>query len=432
MHLIGFLASGTVDWMGQWRHPAAGPGLLDPGFWDNMGRTLEEAKFDAAFFADSYIFYGEASVARGGVNYMADPMPLAMSVLRATTRLGVGVTASTSFNQAFPLARTLGTMDVLSGGRMAWNVVASSFDKEAHLFGMDRLLDREARYDRATEMLEACLQLWDSFPADALIADKGTGRFIDTSRLKSFEFRGQHVNTNGPLTLPASPQGHPVIMQAGASERGRQFAAQYGEVIFTISNSVAEMQKYYADIKRRVAEFGRSPERCKIIPQINVWLGETEQIAQDRLAYAETLLDDDVAIEWTASSTGVDLLSVSPDSTLSSLPGTHEGSTGYRQRLEAVQRDAGRELTIRELARLFCLRGQPNVIGTPEQVADRMQEIFEAHAADGFMLGGSLMPGSHEDFARMVVPILQERGLFRTEYPGTTLRDSLFADSSDV
>src|SRR5206468_2116459 len=160
---------------------------------------------------------------------------------------------------------------------------------------------------RAAEVVEACIELWESFPAHALIMDKESGHFIDTTRLRSFEYRGEYVRTAGPLTVPASPQGRPVIMQAGASERGRQFAAKYGEVIFTLSHTLAEMQAYYADMKRRVVEAGRSPDDCKILPGITVSVGETEQIARDRLAYAEELLDDEVAIEWTSASTGTNL-----------------------------------------------------------------------------------------------------------------------------
>ncbi len=427
MHMVGFLGSGTVDEMGGWRHEAADPRLMDAAMWEGVAQTLEEAKFDAAFFADSYVFYGRAHIERGGLMYMMDPLPLAMSVLRATTHLGVGVTVSTSFNEAFVLARTLGTMDLLSGGRMAWNVVTSSFDREAQLFGMERILERDARYDRATEVVEACLQLWDSFAPDAFVLDKKTGQFIDGSRLKEFEYRGKYVKTNGPLTLPQSPQGRPIIMQAGASERGRQFAARFGEVLFTIASSFDEAQKYYADVKRRVAEAGRRPEDCKILQLVNTVVGETEQIARDRLAYAESLLDDDVAIEWASASTGSNLVDLPPDSPLDSLSGSREGSTAYLQRLQAVQRDAGRSLTIREAARLYCLQGSPKLVGTAEQIADHLQMMFENGAADGFVVGASLTPGSHEDFARTVVPILQERGLFRTEYPGTTLRDSLYA-----
>ena len=232
--------------------------LLEAAFWEGLARTLEDAKFDAAFFADSYIFLGEAHVARGGLVYMLDPVPLAMSVLRATSRLGVGVTVSTGYFEPYGLARTLGTIDYLSGGRLAWNVVGGSFDAEAQRFGLEKLLDRDARYDRATEVVEACIELWESFPADAVIMDKKSGRFIDPSRLRSFEYRGEHVRTSGPLTVPASPQGRPIIMQAGASERGRRFAAEYGEVIFTLSHSLAEMREHYADMKRRVGGFGRA------------------------------------------------------------------------------------------------------------------------------------------------------------------------------
>lgn len=429
MHLIGFLASGTWDESGGWRHPATDPRILDSQMWERLGQTLERACFDAAFFADAFIFYGDASVERGGLNYMLDPLPLAMNVLRATTRLGVGVTYSTTFYEPFGIARTLGTADYLSGGRFAWNVVTSTFDAEARRFGMEKMPDRAERYDRAEEVVEACLKLWASFPAEALVLNKETGQFIDASRLKPFTYHGKHVSTEGPLTLPASPQGGPVIMQAGASERGRQFAARLGEVIFTLSNSVAEMQKYYRDMKRRAVEFGRAPDDCKIIPGIGVTVAETEQIAREKQAYADELLDDDVAIEWTSSSTGANLRALSPDALLDTLEGSHEGSTSYLQRLQAIQRDVGRPLTVREAAREFCLRGTPMLVGNPEQVADQMQEMFEAEAADGFMLmpGGTAMPGSVEDFARLVVPVLQKRGLFRTEYPGTTLRDTLRA-----
>ena len=219
MHLVGFLGSGTVDVLGGWRHPAADPRLLESSTWEGVARTLEDAKFDAVFFADAYLFFGEAHIARGGLMYILDPVPLAANVLRATSRLGVGVTVSTSFFEAYGLARTLGTVDYLSGGRLAWNVVTSAFDREAKQFGMDKLLNREERYDRAQEVVEACLGLWQSFPPDALILDKEHGRFVDPALLEPFEYHGKHVHTQGPLTVPSSPQGHPVMLQAGASER---------------------------------------------------------------------------------------------------------------------------------------------------------------------------------------------------------------------
>jgi FMN-dependent oxidoreductase (nitrilotriacetate monooxygenase family) len=432
MHLVGFLGTGPTSHRGGgWRHPAAETRLLESEFWEGVARTLEAAKFDAAFFADGLSFYGQAHVSRGGLVYLLDPVPLAMNVLRATSHLGVGVTASTSFTEPFGLARTLGTVDHLSGGRLAWNVVTSGSDTEARQFGLDGLPDREARYDRATEVVEACIELWESFPADALIVDKQSGRYIDPTKLRAFQYEGEHVRTQGPLTAPGSPQGRPVIMQAGASERGRQFAAQFGEVIFTLPKSVADMRASYADIKRRVAEAGRSPTDCKILPGITAVVGETEHIARERLAYAEELLDDEVALEWTAASTGIDLTGVGRDTPLESFSGGHQGSVTYLQRLEAIQRDAGRPLTVLEAARHFCLHGFPTVVGSPEQVADQLQEMFESEAADGFVLNWQIIPGSIEDFTRMVVPLLQERGVFRAEYPGTTLRDTLRGSSAD-
>jgi FMN-dependent oxidoreductase (nitrilotriacetate monooxygenase family) len=425
MHLVGFLGSGPMSHRGGgWRHPAADPRILEAELWEGLARVLEDARFDAAFFADSLVLYADAHVERGGLLYMLDPVPLAMSVLRATSRIGVGVTVSTSFFEPYGLARALGTVDRLSGGRLAWNVVTSSFDDEAHRFGMERVLDREARYDRATEVVEACQGLWASFPGDAVVMDKRTGQFIDSSKLRSFEYKGEHVRTKGPLTVPTSAQGSPVIMQAGASERGLEFAARFGEVVFTMPSLPAEMRPSYDDLRERVAKAGRSPDDIKILTGATVVVGETEHMALEKLALIKELMDDEVAIEWASASTGTNLRDLPRDVPLDTLAGSREGSTTYLRRFEAIQEAAGRPLTIVEAAREFCLRGFPLLVGDPEQVADQMQEMFES-GCDGFVLHWHVIPSSIEDFARLVVPVLQERGLFRTEYPGTTLRDTL-------
>jgi FMN-dependent oxidoreductase (nitrilotriacetate monooxygenase family) len=350
-------------------------------------------------------------------------VPLAASIAKATRRLGIGITLSTSFFEPYGVARALGTLDVLSKGRMAWNVVTSVSDQEAQRFGKPRLLPKDERYDRADEMVEACMQLWDSFAPEAYRVDRERGEFIDPTRLKSFEYTGNHVKTKGPLTVPPSPQGRPLIMQAGSSERGRQFAARWAEILFTFQRNESSMRAFRTDINRRLAQFGRAPQDCAILPSIQVVVGETESIARDKQHYLYSLVDDDVALARTSMSVGIDLTRVSPRQKLADLdPGA--GSTGALDIL--ISATAGENLTIVEAARRYALNSLcPELVGTPLQVADRMQQIFEAWGTDGFIIAPHVLPASLEEFARSVVPILQERGIFRSEYQGQTLRDHL-------
>jgi FMN-dependent oxidoreductase (nitrilotriacetate monooxygenase family) len=426
MHLMGFLCAGpTVFHLGTWRHPQSDPRVLETAFSENVARTLEAAKFDAVFFQDGIGFQDEASVARGGLIPMLDPVPLTANILRATTNIGVGVTVSTSFYGPYHIARSLGTIDYLSGGRLAWNVVTSVLDAEAQFYGLEEIPDRESRYSRAADVVEATIQLWESFGPDALIADKQSGEYIDPAKLNWFDYRGDFVRTKGPLSVPPSPQGRPIIMQAGQSESGRQFAARFAEVIFSIATTPAGMKAFYSDMKRRVVEAGRSPEDCTILPLVQVYLGESEAIARERMEYIDRLIDEDAAISWASASTGIDFGAFSPDEPLEVVE-DYKGSRAFQDFLNELQDGEEKTLTLREAARsLSGSAGFPTLIGTPEQVADQMQAIFEDEGADGFMIGAPVMPGTFEEFARAVVPILQRRGLFRREYPGTTLRETL-------
>lgn len=421
MHLVSLNHAGPL--VGGWRHPASPNSYLDPDYWDGIARTLEGAKFDAIFFADGQTFYNDEMARKGGDIYLLDPVPLAMSVARATTHLGIGITISSSFFEPYGIARALGTLDVMSGGRIAWNVVTSVSDQEAQRFGMPALLPKNERYDRADEMVEACMQLWDSFPIDALRADKVDGEFIDPTRLKTPEYKGKYVNTVGPLTVPASPQGRPVIMQAGSSERGREFAARWAEMLFTFQRSVSTMQAFYQDMHRRLVEHGRSPGACAILPSFQPIIGETERIAQEKRAYLYSLVDEDVALARTSMSIGFDLTKLSPGMRISDLDAAG-GSTGALDMLKAAT--GGGNMTVVDAARRYSVNALcPELVGTPEQVADQMQQMFEQKACDGFVVMAGTMPTSAEEFARAVVPILQERGLFRSEYESSTLRGNL-------
>jgi FMN-dependent oxidoreductase (nitrilotriacetate monooxygenase family) len=423
MHLIAILSTGpTTHHHAMWRHPLTENRFLDPEWWARLGKTFEDAKFDAVFCGDSQIFYNDVTVRKGGQISFLDPMPVAMLLAQATKHLGIGITVSSSFFEAYGIARSLGTLDLLSGGRIAWNVVTSTSQEEARRYGLD-LLSRNARYDRADEMLEACFKLWDSIDPEAFVLNKKTGEFMDASKLKSFEYNGKYIRTKGPLTVPPSPQGRPVIMQAGSSERGRQCAARWAEIIFTLQNSLPDMQAFYSDIKGRLPQYGRRESDCAILTSVDPIIGETENIAREKQAYINSLVDEELAVGLASMHLGVDLTGFAMDQPLEDI-NMETGSRGAFDIMLSASKAQG--LTLGQACRLYATSELcPQLVGTPEQVADQMQDLFEKRGCDGFILTPVCAPGSFEDFTRSVVPILQERGLFRKEYPGTTLRASL-------
>jgi FMN-dependent oxidoreductase (nitrilotriacetate monooxygenase family) len=423
MHLIAILSTGpTTHHHGMWRHPTTEHRYFEPDWWARQARMFEDAKFDAVFCGDSQIFYNDVTVRKGGQLSFLDPVPLAMLLAQATKNLGIGITVSSSFFEAYGVARSLGTLDLLSGGRIAWNVVTSTSQEEARRYGLD-LLSREARYDRADEMLEACFKLWDSIDPSAFVIDRTSGVFMDSSKIKSFDYTGKYVRTRGPLTVPPSAQGRPVIMQAGSSERGRQCAARWAEIIFTLQNSLPDMQKFYSDIKGRLPAFGRRDEDCAILTSVDPIIGETENIAREKQAYINSLVDGELAVGLVSMHLGIDMTGLDLDQPLENI----ELETGSRGAFDIMMSASKADsLTLGQACRLYATSELcPQLVGTAEQVADQMQTLFEQRGCDGFILTPVCMPGSFEDFNRSVVPILQERGLFRTEYPGTTLRASL-------
>ncbi|MDD3446746.1 MAG: LLM class flavin-dependent oxidoreductase, partial [Zavarzinia sp.] len=419
MHFVAFLMSGpTSHHHAMWRHPETENRFLDPAFWENLARTLEQGRFDALFFADATAFYNDTIMARGGQMSMLDPVPLVSMMARVTRHIGLGVTMSTSFVPPYAIARVLASLDLLSGGRIAWNVVTSVADREAQVFGQERLLPRGPRYDRAQEMLDACMDLWTAWSDGALLLDKESGRFIDADKIRPTDFKGQYVGAKGTFPVPPSPQGHPVIMQAGSSPRGRDFAAGCAELIFTLQHDLPSMQAFYTDIKGRVAKAGRNPDHCAILTSIDPIIGETESIAREKQAFINELVDPALGIALVSAHTGIDLTQYPIDKPLADIP-VEEGSRGSFDVI--LQGTKAEGLTLGEAAKRFATSELcPQVVGTPEQVADQLQAYFEGEGCDGFIMTPTEMPGSFEAFTRSVVPILQKRGLFRTEYPGTT------------
>ena len=431
MHLIAFLMTGpTCHHHGAWRHPeSAVDDLLQPERYEHIARVLEAGMFDGLFFADILGLYDlydgkfDTVVGRGGQVCLLDPAVVLPMMARVTRHIGLGLTYSSTFNHPYQIARMLGSLDHLSGGRAAWNVVASTSTLEARNFGMDEMPGRAQRYDRADEVLEACFALWDSWEDGALLADKAGGAFADPAKIHYADYSGKWIRSRGPLTTPRSPQRRPVIMQAGSSERGRDFGARWGEVIFTLQHQKADMQVFFADMKARMAARGRAPEECVILPSIDVVIGETESIARERADHVNSLVDTQLGLALISGHIGIDLSRFDPDLPLTDIA-VEEGSRGSFDVI--LQGTGAKGLTLAEAARHFATSELcPQLVGTPEMIADQLTDLFTSHACDGFVLTPTTFPGMFEQFARSVVPILQKRGVFRTAYRGRTLRENL-------
>ena len=428
MHLVAYLKTGpTALHVGGWRHPESPlDDILDPERYQHIARVLEAAKFDGCFFADLFGLYDlhggsfDAYVRRGGQISFLDPT-VVLPVMAAVTRnLGLGATLSTSFHTPYHLARWLASLDAMSKGRVAWNVVTSATDLEAKNAGLDELPPREQRYDRADEVLEACFALWDSWDADAFVRDKRAGILADPSKVHYANYAGRWIKTRGPLSIPRSPQGRPVIMQAGSSDRGREFAARWAEIIFTIQRGREEMREFYQDIKTRMDARGRAPQECAILPAVTVVLGETESIARERADYLNSLIDPELSLASSSSNLGADLTKLGAGKSLAELQG-NQGMKGSEDVLAQTMKAEG--VSFREAA-VKRTEGR-ELVGTAEMIADRLQEVFEAGVCDGFVVTPTTFPGMFEQFCRGVVPELQRRGLFRRDYSGRTLRDNI-------
>lgn len=422
MHLVAVLTTGPD--LGSWLHPESENDYLNNEWWGRLGQTLESAKFDAIFFADVQTFFSDEMIRKGGDMYLLDPVPLAAAVAAKTEKLGIGITISTSLVEPYAIARSMRSLDVLSKGRMAWNVVTSGNDKEAQAYGSDHLLPKTERYDRADETVDACMQLWDTFPSEAYRVDRHNGEFLDPTKLGTANYVGKYVKTQGTLTVPPSPQGRPMIMQAGSSPRGREFAARWAEIIFTYQRTAAGMQAFRADMNRRLSEVGRTPESCAILPSIQVVVGETSEIARAKRDYLYSLVDDDVALSRASAYVLMDFTAMSPDTKIADINRSAVEAGGSPDVFFSTMENE--DLTILEASRKFAFNDLgPELVGTPEEVADQLEEMFTTWGCDGFILNPAVVPGTFEEFARSVVPILQERGLYRSDYSGSTLRSHL-------
>lgn len=432
MTLVAFMQAGSTSvYAGSWRHPATEHGYLDAAYYAKIGRQLEQGCFDLMFFDDRLAMPGiyGGSVAEA-VHYGARPVKLDLSVVlgvlaEATSRIGLGATYSTTYYQPFHVARTFATLDHLSAGRAAWNVVTSVNDSEAQNFGVDTHLGHDERYDRADEFLDVVAGLWDTWEDGAVLHDRSSGAYGDPSKVHELGHAGRYFSSRGPLTVPRTPQGRPVIIQAGSSGRGREFASRWADLIFTGDPGLDVARSHYADQKARISDAGRDPNSVRICPMAYAVVGESESHAKER---EEMFLND--LVHPMASLTLLSEL-MNYDFAQHDLddPITDElmaSVSGIRGLVENLRAHIGGTVRLRDLAahRATLLQG-PRFVGTGPQVADQMADWFESGACDGFVLAATHLPGSFEDVVRMVVPELQRRGVFRAEYDGSTLRDHL-------
>ena len=426
MHLVAYLKTGpTASYASAWRHPTASlHDIWDAERYEDVARLLEEARFDALFFADGLglpdVYKGSFAdyVGRGGQMSLIDPMTVLPLMARVTKHLGLASTISTTFNQPYHIARSLGSLDLLSRGRAAWNVVTSATDFEARNVGLPGVPPKGERYDRADDVLEACCALWDCWDADALVMDKASGVFADASKIRYANHAGPFVSVRGPMSIPRSPQGRPVILQAGSSPRGRECAVRWADVIFCTHATKADAAAFRADIQERLRAEGRDPMAIRVLPTLSVVLGETESIAREKAAYFDSLIDPELVLASSSTLLGVDLSRVETAEQAEAEAG-NQGIAGSRDRMSQVARAQG----ISFAAAVRKPRGL--LAGTASQVADVMEDWFTSGACDGFVLPPTTFPTTYEEFARTVTPELQRRGLLRREYAGRTLRENL-------
>ncbi|MFE5397823.1 LLM class flavin-dependent oxidoreductase [Streptomyces sp. NPDC056568] len=406
-----------------WRHPHTDPGrLLDIRFYQDLARRAEAAAFDAVFFADGPSL---ADNVRYASRFRLEPFTWLSAIAAATERIGLIATASTTYTEPYNLARLFASLDHLSGGRAGWNIVTTGAPQAAGNFGLDEHPVHAERYDRAHEFVDVVNKLWDSWEDEALVVDQRTGVFADTDRIHEINHTGRHLKVRGPLNLPRSPQGRPVHVQAGSSEDGRAFAAAYAEAVFTAHQTLGSAQDFYADLKTRAASLGRDPDRLLVLPGISPFIGSTEAEARALHREFDELTQPEYSLHLLQRLLGLELSADELDGPvprrLIETRGERGNGSRFRLVLDIIDRE---QPTVRELLhRLAGARGHRVVAGTPEQVADQIQEWFDHGAADGFNIMPPWLTGGFDLFADQVVPLLRARGLFREAYEGGTLRE---------
>jgi N-acetyl-S-(2-succino)cysteine monooxygenase len=420
MHLNAFLM-GVGHHEAAWRHPRTDPSrLTDVRHFVELARIAERGRLDSVFFADG--LYVGPNV-KHNIMAVFEPITLLAAIATGTEHIGLIATASTSYHEPYNLARAFASVDHISGGRAGWNIVTSASDAEARNFNRSAAASHADRYRRAAEFVDVALGLWDSWEPDALVRDPASGIFADTDRVHPVDHAGEHFSVQGPLNSPRSPQGRPLLVQAGSSPDGIAFAARYAEAVFTAQQTLADGQAFYRTLKAATAAAGRDHDHVKILPGIVPVIGSTQDEAARLAAEFEDLIVTDYATAQLSQMLRTDLSRYPLDGPLPDLPPA-ETIEANQSRYQLVVDLARREnLTIRQiLVRLGGGRGHRVLAATPERIADDLQTWYEQGAADGFNVMPPYLPGGLADFVDHVVPELRRRGLFRTEYTASTLR----------
>ena len=419
---LGVFLMGTGHHIASWRHPdAQADASENVEFFKEVAVKAEQGKLDMLFLSDGLSF-NELSHPAEQVRF--EPLTLLSVLSTVTKNIGLTATASTTYNEPFHIARKFSSLDHLSGGRAAWNIVTSYYSAEASNFNKDQHLDHSLRYERADEFVEVVKGLWDSYEDDALARNKQTGEYITKGKLHTLNHKGEYYAVRGPLNSSRPPQGRPVLVQAGSSESGTTLAAQQADVIFTAQQTLEDAQQFYKKLKDKAVAAGRDRDDIKIMPGVSIYVAETKEKAYAKYEELQQLITPEIGLDFLADYLGVDLSQHDLDGPL---PKDIPPTNGNRSRQQLIIELAEREnLTIRELyLRIAGSRGHRIIFGSPSEIADQLIEWVDEEAADGFNLMPPYFPGGFTDFIDLVIPELQKRGVFRTEYEGKTLRENL-------
>lgn len=424
LHLGAFMRPVSIH-TGAWRYPGAYPDAnFNFGHLKRFAQKLEAGKFDAFFMADhlAVLNMPVEALKRSHTVTSFEPFTLLSALAGATERIGLVATASTTFDAPYHIARRFASLDHISGGRAGWNIVTTSNPDAALNFGLDAEVDHGERYDRAREFYDVVTGLWDSFADDAFIRDRESGLYFNPDKMRRLDHKGEHLSVRGPLNIARPPQGWPVIVQAGASEPGRQLAAETAEVVFAAHGTLAAGQAFYADVKGRMEQAGRNPDHLKILPGVLTVVGDSVEEAREKRALLDSFVHYDSAIASLSIALGHDATGFDPDGPLPEIPETNHSKSGRERTIALARRE---NLTVRQLAQRLGGYGGLAFVGTPKTIADEMEQWLTERGSDGFNVMFPYLPEGLDDFVDKVVPELQRRGLFRREYQGPTLRDHL-------
>lgn len=409
-----------------WRYPGAFPDAnFNFGHYQRFVETLERGRFDAFFMADHLAVMNMPMPAlkRSATVTSFDPLTLLPALAVTTQHLGLIATASTTYNDPYHVARKFASLDHISEGRAGWNIVTSANPDEAMNFGLEHHMEHDERYVRAREFYDVVTGLWDSWADDAFIRDVDTGVYFDPDRLHVLGHKGKYLSVRGPLNVARSPQGWPLIVQAGSSEVGRQLAAETAEMVFSAANNLDDGKRYYADVKKRARAAGRNPDHVKILPGAFVVVGDTVEQAREKKALLDSLVHSDSGIATLGVLLGTDVSGFDLDSPLPEIPQSNASQSGRQKLIDMAERD---NLTVRQMAQYVGGSFSTlEIVGTAQTIADEMEAWLLGDACDGFNIMFPFLPDGLDDFVDQVVPELQRRGLFRREYEGKTLRENL-------